>query len=360
MSDLRNFARDTERSLDQPPFEVMIAGRRRAHRRRAAVTAAAAVAAVLALALAVTGLTQLHQKQIPARPAPPQLLVPDWTAHQIVGHPDAFVVKQLQSRTDPRTVLTVWKRCPTRPQPNHDDCLGREAIAVADGAGHRLVTLAAVTDTSQLPTPGGDGLLREVGDGLWYWAHQDPGPYLVSATMRTPVHLTVLDSPTPHAYGVPGVECANQEGLCTLDLNARTLERLTIPDLPDTRWAIPTAQGCGLWGLVGVGVQTRLVIQQRDGTFATADLPHAPHGVAMAEGGPNCEVAYYQTLVPDQNQLVVSLDQGRTWQVRQSPLPQVAGYYEHQPRDRFLIPPHWADLPPTPRPLEPPGALHPL
>ena len=38
MSDLRSFARDTERSLDQPPFEVMIASRRQAHRRRAAVT----------------------------------------------------------------------------------------------------------------------------------------------------------------------------------------------------------------------------------------------------------------------------------------------------------------------------------
>ena len=101
MSDLRSFARDTERSIDQPPFEVMIAARRRARRRRAAVTVAAAVAAVLALALAVAGLGQLHQKQIPARPAP-QLLVPDWTADQIVGHPDAFVVKQLESRTHSR------------------------------------------------------------------------------------------------------------------------------------------------------------------------------------------------------------------------------------------------------------------
>ena len=80
----------------------------------------------------------------------------------------------------------------------------------------------------------------------------------------------------------------------------------------------------------------------------------------MAEGGPNCEVAYYQSLVSDKSQLVVSIDQGKTWQIRQSPLPQVAGYYEHQPRDRFLIPPHWADLPPTAHPLELPDALRPL
>ena len=206
------------------------------------------------------------------------------------------------------------------------------------------------------PPLGGDGLLREVGAGLWYWAHRNPGPYLVSATMSQPVQLTVLDRPVTHSFGVPSIECADQVGLCTLDQSARTLERLAIPDVPDTRWATPTAQGCGLWGLAGVGANLRLVIQQRDGSFASADLPADPYSATMAEGGPNCEVAYYQSVTENKDQLVVSLDQGKTWQIRQTPLPQVAGYYEHQPRDRFLIPPHWADLPPMAHPLKPPGS----
>jgi hypothetical protein len=357
MSDLRNFARDTERAIDQPPFEDMIAARRRARRRSSAVSVAAAVAAVLALALAVAGLGRLHQEPIPARPAP-QLLMPDWTAEQIVDHPDAFVVKQLESKTQPGTVLTVWKRCP-HPSP-HNACLGREAIAVVDGSGHRLATLSTVTDS--LPQPGavGTGLLREVGAGRWYWAHLNPGPYLLSATMTQPVQLTVPDQPVAHDFGVASIECADQVGLCTLDQNAQTLERLAIPDVPDTRWATPTAQGCGLWGLAGVGAKPRLIIQQRDGSFASADLPGDPYSTTMAEGGPNCEIAYYQSVAENKEQLVVSLDQGHTWQIRQTPAPQVAGYYEHQPRDRFLIPPHWADLPPMAGPLKSPRAVRPL
>ncbi|GAA2494945.1 hypothetical protein [Terrabacter carboxydivorans] len=357
MTDLRSFARDTERSVDQPPFDAMLASRRLAHRRRAAVAVAAAVAAVLALTLAIAGVSQLRHREVPARPAP-RLLVPDWTADEIVGRPDAFVVKQLASRTDPRTLLTVWKRCPN-PGPHHD-CLGREAIAVVDGAGHRLVAVAAVTDALDQPSRAGGGLLREVGPGLWYWAHQDPGPYLLSATMSRPTALTVLDRPVTGPFGLPGIECADQVGVCTLDTRARTLARLATPDVPDTRWALPTSPGCGLWGLSGIGVRTRLVIQQRDGSFATADLPDAPLSTTMAEGGPSCEVAYYQGVALDQDQLVVSLDQGRSWQIRKTPLPQVAGYYEHQPRDRFLIPPHWADLPPMSHGLRAPGVLRPL
>ncbi|NUS07767.1 MAG: hypothetical protein HOV97_34965 [Nonomuraea sp.] len=361
MSDLRSFARDTERSIDQLPFDVMITVQRRARRRRAAVAVATAVAAVLALTLAVAGVTQLRRPQIPSEPAPkpsPHLLVPSWTADDIIGHPAASIVKQLQSRTDPRTLLTVWKRCPT---PTHDnDCLGQEAIAVVDGSGHRLVTLGAVTDALSQPSREGDGLLREVGDGLWYWAHENPGPYLLSATMSRPVPLTELNNPITHNFGVSSIECADQLGLCSLNVGARTLERLAIPDLPDTRWATPTAQGCGLWGLSGVGTRTRLVIQQRDGSFATADLPADPYSTTMAEGGPGCEVAYYQQVTERQDQLVVSSDQGRTWQVRQTPLPQVAGYYEHQPRDRFLMPPDWTKLPPMAHALEPPGPLSPL
>ncbi|GAA2503778.1 hypothetical protein [Terrabacter carboxydivorans] len=360
MSDLRSFARETERSLTQPPFELMIAIRRRVHRRRAAVTVAAAVAAVLALVLAVAGLSQLGHKPIPARPAP-HLTTPDlpsWTADEIVGNADAFILAQSQSRTQPGTVLTVWKRC-TRAVPDHD-CLGREAIAVVDRAGHRFVTLTAVTDSSQHPSPGGDGLFREVGDGRWYWAHQNPGPYLVSATMGVPVQLTVLDRPFTRSFGVPTVECADQVGVCTLNEGARTLERLLVPDVPDTRWAIPTAKGCGLWGLAGVGAHLRLIIQQRDGTFAGADLPDTPMSVSLAEGGSNCEVAYYHGVVLGRNQLVVSLDQGRTWQIREARLPQEAGYVEQQPRLRVLIPPHWQALPPMSHALPPPGALHPL
>ncbi len=361
MSDLRSFARETERSVDQLPFEVMIAVQRRARRRRALVAATAAVAAVLALTLTVAGLSQLRRPPIPSVPAPKppsQLLVPTWTADDIVGHPAASIVKQLQSRSDSRTLLTVWKRCPT---PTHDnDCLGQEAIAVVDGSGHQLVTMGAVTDTLSQPSRTGDGLLREVGNGLWYWAHENPGPYLLSATMSTPVPLTVLNRAVTHNYGVSSIECADQVGLCSLNVTAHTLERLAVPDLPDTRWATPTAQGCGVWGLSGAGTRTKLVIQQRDGSFASTDLPADPYSTTMAEGGPDCEVAYYQTVTPDQDQLVVSLDQGRTWQIRQTPMPQLAGYYEHQPRDRFLIPPRWQELPPMAHPLRPPGPLTPL
>ena len=360
MSDLHSFARDTERSIDPPPFEVMIAARRRARRRRAAVNLAAAVAAVLALALAVAGLSQLHPKQIPAQPAPQvtSVAVPDWTADQIVGHRDAFVVKQLESRTQPSTTLTVWKRCP-HPDPHHD-CLGREAIAVVDGSDARLVTVGAVTGSSQQPSLGDDGLLREVDDGLWYWAHQNPGPYLLSATMSQPAHLTVMDRAVAHSFGVPSIECADRVGLCTLDQNARTLERLVIPQVPHTRWATPTATGCGLWGLAGVGGNLRLIIQQHDGSFASADIPDDSAAAAMAEGGPGCEIAYYQSIGENRDQLVVSLDQGRTWQIRQTPMPQVAGYAEEQPRPRTLIPPRWTSLPPMPHPLPPPRGLQPL
>ncbi len=359
MSDLRSFARDTERSVDQLPFDVMIAGQRRARRRRALVAVAAAVAAVLALTIALAGLSQLRRPQIPSErvPKPAPSLDTGWSADDIIGHPSAAIVKQLGSRTDPRTLLTVWKRCL---KPTHDnDCLGQEAIAVVDGSGHRLVTLGAVTDSLSQPSRTGDGLLRVVGDGLWYWAHEQPGPYLLSATMTKPVPLTVMNTPVTHNYGVSSIECADQVGLCSLNVGAHTLERLAVPDLPDTRWATPTAQGCGLWGLSGVGTRTRLVIQQRDGSFASTSLPADPYSTTMAEGGPDCEVAYYQSVTPDKDQLVVSLDQGRTWQIRQTPLPQLAGYYEHQPRDRFLMPPNWQKLPP-PHPLKPPGPLAPL
>jgi RNA polymerase sigma factor (sigma-70 family) len=356
-SDLAGFARDTGRSLDQPPFQVMIRRRRRERRRRSAAAGAGAAAAALAVALAITGVGRDHQRELPSGPAP-QSLLPEWTAEQIVGNPDAFVVTQLGSRTHVSAVLTVWKRC-TQPRPDHD-CFGREAIAVADGAGHRLTALGAVTGSSQQPSLGDDGLLREVGAGLWYWAHTSPGPYLVSATMSQPVHPTVLDRAVTHSFGVPGIECADRVGLCTLNLNARTLERLALPGVPDTRWATPTTRGCGLWGLAGAGGNLRLVIQQRDGSFASADIPEDRAATGMAEGGPDCEIAYYQGIAENKDQLVVSLDQGRTWQIRQTPMQQVAGYLEQQPRLRELIPPHWAQLPAMPHPLATPGPLHPL
>jgi hypothetical protein len=356
VSDLRSFARDTERSIHQPPFEAMIAARRRAQRRRAAVTIGAAVAAVLALALALAGLTQLHHEQIPARPAP-QLLVPEWKADQIVGHPSAFVVTRLQSLSHAGTVLTVWKRC-THPRPDHD-CLGREAITVEDRAGHRFATVAAVTGPSQQLAATGDGLLREVDHGLWYWAHTNPGPYLLSATMSQPVQLTV-GGPATRRFGAPSIECPDQVGVCTLDVSGRTVQRLAVPDVPDTHWAIPTPIGCGLWGLAGVGSKLSLVIQQRDGTFATTDLPDNPIGASMAEGGTNCEVAYYQGIALGQPQVVVSLDRGKTWQTREARVPQEAGLVEQQPRVRVLIPPQWQSLPRVLHPVPLPGPLHPL
>jgi hypothetical protein len=80
----------------------------------------------------------------------------------------------------------------------------------------------------------------------------------------------------------------------------------------------------------------------------------------MAEGGPDCEVAYYQSIAENKVQLVISRDQGRTWQIRQTPMPQVAGYLEQRPRLRELIPPRWRQLPAMPHPLAAPGPLHPL
>jgi RNA polymerase sigma factor (sigma-70 family) len=356
-SELAAFAHDTERLLEQQPFHVMRAHRRAERRRRSLAVAFAATTAGAALALAVNGLIQQEHRVTPTDPVP-QLLLPDWSAAQIVGHPDAFVVTQLASRTRISTVLTVWKRCAV-PRPDHD-CLGREAIAVADGDGHRLATLGAVTGSADQPSLGDDGLLREIGAGQWYWAHRNPGPYLLSATMAQPVQLTVLDRPFTHRFGVPGIECADRVGLCTLNVNARTLERLAVPEVPDTRWATPTAPGCGLWGLAGAGGDLRLIIQQRDGSFASADIPDDQAPTGMAEGGPHCEIAYYQGVADNKDQLVVSLDQGRTWQIHQTPLPQAAGYLEQQPRLRELIPPHWRHLPPMLHPLKPPSSLHPL
>ncbi|KRC88325.1 hypothetical protein ASE25_15950 [Terrabacter sp. Root85] len=362
MSDLTTFARDTERRVAQPPFETLLWRQRRVRRRRAAWVSAAAVAAVLALAFAVSGLGRLGAQSLPAAPTPrlTSVSVPDWTADEVVGHPDAFVAAQLESRTDRRIVLTVWKRC-VAPRPDHD-CLGREAIAVVDGTDDRFLVLGAVTGSSEQPSMGGPGLYREVGDGVWYWAHRGPGPYLLSATMRQPVALTVMDHPVAPPFGTSTVECADGAGLCTLDVNARTLERLAVPNVPDghTRWATPTSKGCGIWGLTGAGGDLRLVIQQRDGSFASADLPGDATPTSLAEGGAECEVAYYQSTADTQDQLVVSLDQGSTWQARRAPLPQLSGNIEEKPRLRVLIPPRWAALPEVTSPSGLPGPLKPL
>ncbi|GAA2494958.1 RNA polymerase sigma factor [Terrabacter carboxydivorans] len=356
---LVEFARKTDRTVVLLPFEEVVSRRRRARRRHSAAAAALALTAALAVALAVTGLARLAPRQLPPGAQSP-ILVPGWTADQIVGHPEAFVVTQLQSRTQPSTTLTVWKRC-TEPRADHD-CFGREAIAVVDASEHRLVTLGAVTGSRQQPSLGDDGLLREVGDGLWYWAHVAPGPYLLSPTMHQAADLTVLDHRYTHTFGVPSIECADRVGLCTLNLRARTLERLAVPQIPDTRWATPTAAGCGLWGLAGVGGNLRLVIQQRDGSFAGADLPEDRDATTMAEGGRHCEVAYYEGIPTTsvRDQLVVSLDQGRTWQSRRSPVPHDTGLVEERPHLRFLLSPRWADLPAMTGPLEHPGPLRPL
>lgn len=231
---------------------------------------------------------------------------------------------------------------------------------IRPGAGHRLTTLGAVTGSTEQPSLGDGGLLREIGAGQWYWAHRSPGPYLLAATTAGPVRLTVVDRPGRRGFGLPGIECADRVGLCTLDVHPRTLERVALPDVPDTRWATPTTAGCGLWGLAGAGGDLRLIIQQRDGSFASADIPEDRAATGMAEGGPHCEIAYYQGIADNRDQLVVSLDQGRTWQIRQTPLPQEAGYLEQQPRLRELLPPRWRHLPAMAHPLGPPGSLHPL
>jgi hypothetical protein len=360
MSELTTFARDTERRVEQPSFETLVWRQRRARRRRAAWVSAAAVAAVLALALAVSGLGRLGAQRLPSAPTPQltSVAVPDWSADEVVGHPDAFVAAQLESRVDRRTVLTVWKRC-VAPRADHD-CLGREAIAVVDGTDHRLLVLGAVTGSSNQPSLGAPGLYREVGDGIWYWAHTGPGPYLLSATMHQQVPLTVMDRPATKPYGTPAVECADGVGLCSLDVNARTLERLAVPTLDGVRWATPTTKGCGIWGVAGAGGDVRLVIQQRDGSYASADLPDDSTPMSLAEGGPECEVAYYQGSSASETQLAVSLDQGRTWQARRAALPQLSGLIEEKPRLRVLIPPRWAALPEVARPAGLPGPLKPL
>ncbi|WP_323100300.1 hypothetical protein [Intrasporangium sp. YIM S08009] len=356
MSDLAALARDTERFLDPPPFELMIAARRRGRRRGVLRASGAAVAALLAVSLLVAGLGWLGGEHRSAQALPG--LLPEWTADEIVGHPDAFVVRQLSSHSYPPRVLRVWKRCAS-PTADHD-CLGREAIAVTDDDGHRLTALGAATGSSEQPDLGDDGLFREVEDGVWYWAHRSPGPALFSATMDRPAELTFRDRAVTHAFGVPGIECPDRVGVCTLDTAARTIDRLARPDVPDSRWSTPTPAGCGLWALAGTGGNLRLVIQQRDGSFATADIPDDDVAAMMAEGGPDCEVAYYQAVAGDRFQLVVSLDQGRTWSIHRAPVLEVAGLVEKEPRPRTLIPPQWQALPSVRDPLDPPGSLQPL
>ena len=361
MSELTSFARDTERRVEQPSFETLMWRQRRARRRRAAWVSAAAVAAVLALALAVSGLGRLGAQRLPSAPTPQltSVAVPDWSADEVVGHPDAFVAAQLASRVDRRTVLTVWKRC-VAPRADHD-CLGREAFAVVDGTDHRLLALGAVTGSSNQPSLGAPGMYREVGDGLWYWAHTGPGPYLLSATMHQPVALTVMDRPVAVPYGTPTVECAEGEGLCALDANARTLQRVSLPAVDAVRWATPNARGCGIWGLAGAGDDLRLVVQQRNGSFSTARLPGTGHGTTMAEGGAGCETAVFQSRSDMVVELLVSLDEGATWQVRGpiAPPQHLEGLIEEQPRLRVLLPPRWSALPstrsifPMPDPLTP-------
>ena len=356
MADLAALGRDTERCVDPPPFEEMIAARRRG-RRRGHLRAACAAAGVLTLVwLAVGAVAQPGAAQRPAETL--SGLLPPWTAAEIVGHPDAFVVRQQSSHTYPPRVLRVWKRCASATADH--DCFGREAIAVTDDSGQRLTTLGAVTGSSQQPDLGDDGLLREVADGVWYWAHRDPGPYLVSATMHGPVVLTVGNHPVNPGFGTPSIECPDRVGLCTLDLSAGTVTPLARPDVPGARWATPTPEGCGLWALAGIGGDLRLVVQQRDGSFATADIPDDDAVATMAEGGADCAVAYYQSVAADRYQLVVSLDQGRTWSVRQVPATQVAGLVEPQPRPRTLVPPRWQHLPRVRDPLGTPGPLQPI
>lgn len=356
MTDLTALGRDTERFVDPPPFEEMIAARRRRHRRRRVRTAGAVVGVLVVVALALGGAVRLGGTPVESQ-AVTQLL-PRWTADEIVGHPDAFVTAQMHSRAYPPTVLRVWKRC-VAPRADHD-CFGREAIAVTDDSGHRLTTLGAVTGSSQQPDLGDDGLLREVAGGVWYWAHRDPGPYLVSATMDGPVVLTLGNRPVNPGFGTPSIECPDRVGLCTLDISAGTVTPLARPDVPGARWATPTPEGCGLWALAGIGGDLRLVVQQRDGSFASADIPDDDVVATMAEGGSDCAVAYYQSVAADRYQLVVSLDQGRTWSVRQVPATQVAGLVEPEPRPRTFVPSRWQHLPGVRDPLGTPGPLQPI
>jgi hypothetical protein len=362
MSDLTSFARDTERRVKQPGFDQVVARYRRQRRRHYALVSAAAVIAVLAVVLAASGVGRHTAQRLPSAPTPQltSVAVPEWTVDQIVGHPDAFVASQLESRTDRSTVLTVWKRCAV-PRADHD-CLGREAMAVVDGTDHRLLVLGAVTGSSNQPSLRDPGVLREVGDGVWYWAHRGPGPYLLSPTMHQPVQLTVMDGPVAPRYGTPTVECADGVGVCTLDVNARTLQRLALPDVEGVRWAVPTSKGCGIWGLAAAGADRRLVIQQTDGSFATAQLPETSRGDSMAEGGSACEVAVYQNASDMVTEIVLSVDNGATWQVR-GPLPPPSlqqGLIEQRPRLRVLLPPRWATLPETRGTYPRPGPLSPL
>ena len=361
MSDLASFVRDVERRTVVPAFDEVRRRRRRDRVRRAAIVAAVAVVAVLAIALTIVAIGEEHNSRLLSASQVPGLTsvaVPGWTAEQVIGHPDAFVIAQVESRTDRRTVITSWKRCIV-PSPDHD-CRGREAMAVVDGAGHRLAVLGAITGSSMQPTTTNQGLLREVDDGVWYWAHQDPGPYLLSPSMRRPVQLTVMDHPVRPRYGIPVIECADREGLCTLDIHRKTLERLAVPDLPGMRWTIPTVTGCGLWGIVGAGSDLRLVLQQLDSSFATADIPADSVPLSLAEGGTNCEVAYYQVMSASEAQLVVSLDEGRSWQVHRARAPQLDGAIDHEPHLRVLLPPRWAAMAPMSSIFGLPGHLLPL
>ncbi|EWT00676.1 hypothetical protein N865_14040 [Intrasporangium oryzae NRRL B-24470] len=358
MSDLKAFAREAAAAVVPPAYERLVAEERRRARRRTAALAIAVVAVLVGATAAIGLLGRARADRAPAVPHPTltSVTVPPWTAAEIVGNPDAKVTGQFASATDHTVTLTVWRRCIT-PAPDHD-CYGIEAFSVVDGAGHRLLVRGGIVHSSAQATLDNPGVLREVDDGVWYWAHQDPGPYLLSATLPEPARVTVMDRPVAPRYGTSTVECANGDGLCHLDVRARTLERLQLPSLVGIRWASPTT--CGLWGLMGAGQNVKLVIQQPDDSFTTVGLSDRAHATTMAEGGRNCEIAVYQSVTDYQAQLLVSLDHGRTWQVRSTPLPQGAGLYEQYPHLRVLLSPQWAQLPTTTSPIGMPGPLTPL
>jgi hypothetical protein len=162
----------------------------------------------------------------------------------------------------------------------------------------------------------------------------------MSATMHSPVHLTLAGGAVAPRTGLDTVECPDGIRRCLLDRNARTLTQVALPEPDEMRWATPTTGG--FWGVAHNAGGLQLVVQQTDRTFAEIDLPKRV-SITMAEGGARGAIGLYVMSAAGHWQLFVSRDRGHSWSVYAAP----AGptLREEYPRLRVLLPSDWASLP---------------
>jgi hypothetical protein len=126
----------------------------------------------------------------------------------------------------------------------------------------------------------------------------------------------------PTAPPLPGTEWVDALGdcPCVLDTEAATLTPIQLPVDGVRSWAHST-QG-GFWGLHGPSTAQWI---GTDGLLKSHDLgvPETTHSTRIADGGSRGEMAFYVTPHGDAGQpgvtLHVSVDRGKSWQVRAAP-----------------------------------------